>query len=113
MNPNFLIISGNEFKEIIHANRIEYCKGEGSYSEIILEDRKLTVSKNLHWIEQRLCTRIFFRSHKSFLINLMFIARVFNCEDKLTLENGTKIPLSRKNRKQFWIRFERFNNHFE
>jgi two-component system LytT family response regulator len=103
MNYKTIIIPGSRYSEIISIDEILLCKGMGSYTEIDLTDnRKLTVSKNLHWFEQRLCPEYFFRAHKSFIINLLHISKIFKLENMVCLTNGTQIPISRSRKGLLW-----------
>lgn len=77
-------------------------KASGSYSEVMLSDRTTSItSKTLKYFEDRLPTNVFFRCHKSFLVNLNHIEN-YNDKEKLTLlSNGMEIPISTRKKEAF------------
>jgi two-component system, LytTR family, response regulator len=104
-----LIIPTSRYSEIIQTREILLCKGSGSYTEIYLkEENKLTVSKNLNWFEKRLCNECFFRAHKSYIVNLLHINKIFKRENVVCLINGAQIPISRAKKDLLWEKFENF-----
>ena len=88
--------SGNSYILVTIANII-YIKGEGSYSEIILNDNtKHLVSRNLKNFEEILLKdKRFFRTHKSYLVNFDQVT-AYNKSDGgwLDMKNGSSIPVS-------------------
>lgn len=105
-----IIISNSRYTQLIPLNEIIYCKAIGSYSEIVLTNKKvIIVSKNLHWIEQRCNTDLFFRTHKSYIINLLYVCQVCRKENTIILLNDVRVPLSRIKKKQFWMRLQSFH----
>jgi two-component system, LytTR family, response regulator len=90
------------YSEIVSAKEIMYCQASGSYSEVFLQDtRKITISKNLRWLELQLQEQKFCRPHKSFLVNIRHIKKIYALEKTLHLTNGKSIPLSRRKKKEF------------
>jgi two-component system LytT family response regulator len=107
MEHKTIIIPGSKYSEIILTDEIFLCEGMGSYTAIYLkEENKLTVSKNLHWFEELLCPVYFFRAHKSFIVNLQHIKKIFKKENMLALSNGTLIPVSRSRKSLLWKRLD-------
>lgn len=97
----------NEFVEIlgipqvgstlfVKYKNILYCKSDGKYTEIHLKDGHVEVSsKNLGKYEQLLPSFLFFRIHKSFLVNINMITKILKdngiyCE----LSTGITLPIS-------------------
>src|SRR5690606_32654082 len=76
--------------------KICYIEGEGSYSNIFLKNgEKLVVSKNMKLFVEKLNSNVFFRVHKSFLINVNFIDKYVKTEGGyLIMKNGATIPVS-------------------
>jgi two-component system LytT family response regulator len=110
MSNKSLIISNINFAEVIQLDEIVLFVANGSYSEVILENNKrIIASKNLHWFEQKASDQIFFRVHKSYIINLLFVRKVFHNEFKIELQNGRCIPLSRGKKQELWKRLESLN----
>ncbi len=106
-----IIITNTKYTDIIRLNDIVFCRASGSYTEIILKNSQTIVaSKNLHWIEEKCCSSSFCRIHKSFLVNLIYVNKVFHFDDLLLLSNGVKLPISKSKKNQFW---EKLNQIFE
>jgi two-component system LytT family response regulator len=70
-----LVVPNGQSYRFLHPQDIYMIKGEGAYSEIYLNDgTKLLASKNLRHFEETLMgVPGFFRSHKSYLINLQAV----------------------------------------
>ena len=68
-------------------------KADGAYSRFILTDQEIIVSKNLSQIEKLLSNfNIFFRAHRSFILNLNHVEKYTSGE--LILSNQSKVKLS-------------------
>jgi two-component system, LytTR family, response regulator len=67
-----IVVAAGQTYKLLNPKEIIMIKGEGAYSEIHLEDgSKIVASKNLKHFEETLnMLPAFFRSHKSYLINL-------------------------------------------
>ena len=103
MTTKSLIITNSRYSEIVDIKSIVFFIANGSYCEIVLNDkRKITASKNLHWFEEKTANGFFFRVHKSYLINVLFVTKIFNNEFKIELSSGIVIPLSRSKKLDFW-----------
>ena len=64
-------LSTNKGLQFIKTADIIYCKGDGAYTYFFLKSgERITTSKNLKEYENKLTDFNFFRSHKSFLLNL-------------------------------------------
>lgn len=82
----------------IPTNDILYLESENNKVNIVLAKtaEKITVYTKLDEFEQTLLSNLFIRSHKSFLVNFLYIEKYEN--DRFELNNGTVIPISRKNK---------------
>ncbi len=82
----------------VHPEEIIHIKGEGRYSEVVLtNNRKLMVTKNIGDFESELPQELFFRVHKSHLVNSLFILKIHNRNGGYAeLNNGTMIEISRR-----------------
>lgn len=89
---------GNEF---IPFDEIIYLEADGSYVRVNgLNGRYRLISKNLKYFENILDdVPQFLRTHRSYLVNLRFLAFYSRSESALHLKNDVKIPISRE-RKQ-------------
>ncbi len=107
-----VIINTLECCEILWLESIIYCAAEGSYTRVFLNNkRSVFSSKNLAWFERNLRSEYFVRLHRSYIINLRFISKVFKNEGKVALQNGEKIPMSIGKTKQFWYSLNSISNN--
>jgi len=89
--------------ELIKPNSILYCEADGNYCKLhLLNGKSLIVSKTLKHIEELLPKAIFFRIHKTYLVNLNYAVR-FNKTNELLVElnNGQKLPVSVRKKEEF------------
>lgn len=82
--------------ELVKVNTILYCEADVNYCNIYcLNDKKLTLSKPLKYIESLLPKSIFQRIHKSYLVNLNYVSRFNKLNDyQVELVNGLTLPVS-------------------
>ncbi len=97
------MLNNNDSIEFIPVNKIIHIQGAGSYSDVyLIDNKKITVSKNLKWFESHLPRAIFYRAHKSYLINISFVSKLYKTNGgRICLINGECIPLSRSKKKEF------------
>lgn len=82
---------------------ILYIKSDADYTEVFLPDKKLLTSEPLrHWLEE-LDPQLFYRIHKSYIINTQKIEKVTTT--KVFLDNGVAIPIGRAYKDQFFEQF--------
>ncbi|MEM8523912.1 MAG: LytTR family DNA-binding domain-containing protein [Bacteroidota bacterium] len=95
-----LALSTTTGLKIINPLSIRYCKADGSYSHIYLEEgEKMTVSKNLKALEGKLPSEAFLRIHHKYLVNRYQIVEIFiNGGCHVLLKDGTKLEVSQKKR---------------
>jgi len=88
--------------EYLPVSEIEYLEADGSYVKIYcINNRSLTVSKNLKYFENALadCTN-FIRPHRSFLVNMDYVTNYSKSDGGfLVLKRNVQTPVSRE-RKQ-------------
>lgn len=86
----------------VNIDQIIYCKSDGNYCKIHLEDKKpLFISKKLKDIQNLLPESDFFRIHNSYLINLKKVLEYQKSEGYVLLENQKLIPVSRSKKSEF------------
>jgi two-component system LytT family response regulator len=87
---------------IIKISEIAYCFAEGKCTSIILfnEVRYLS-SKNLGDYEHLLNNNLFFRVHRSYIINISYVCRINKNEGSCELLNGKIIPISNRRLEAF------------
>lgn len=96
-NRRFLLNTASAVKLINH-NQIIYIEADDNYSKIYLDDKsEFLLSKTLGVMEEELNDEMFFRCHRTFLINLLFVKEICKGNEMcLLLKNGAKIPLARR-----------------
>lgn len=84
-----------------NTKNIEYCYANQSYSVVVLHTKKeIIFSKPLKNLEEILPEKQFYRTHKSYLVNISFISKfIKGNENYLILKSGAKIPVSVRNSK--------------
>lgn len=89
----------------INSSEIIYITVENKETIIYTEDSRYIVPNTLNKIMNKLDGKVFFRSHKSFIVNLekiRYIEEWFNSTYNLKLKDvDEKIPVSRSNAKEF------------
>lgn len=86
----------------IKTDEIVHCQSDGSYTRIFLNSGKsIYVSKKIKDIEELLPDSIFFRTHNSYLINIMKVVEYFKRDGCVILANEEKIPVSRSKKEAF------------
>lgn len=82
---------------------IAFLEADGAYTDVWLKNgSKLLVSKKLRFFEEVLDKRPnFFRSHRSYIVNINFIKKYNKADNALTLDNGKTIVISRERKLEF------------
>ena len=98
MKPDYSDRSGRKKSEIkiIDFSEIIYCKAEGNYTRVYLENDSFIETKILKCFESGLPSGIFFRIHRSFLINTHFVTSL-NSNGKVALKTNIELQVSRRN----------------
>ena len=79
-----------------NTKNIEYCYANQSYSVVVLHTKKeIVVTKSLKSLQELLPENQFYRTHKSFLVNVFYIRKFFRGnESYVILKSGVKIAVS-------------------
>lgn len=98
-----LSLSTNKGLQFIKTADILYCKGDGAYTYFFLKSgERITTSKNLKEYENKLKDFNFFRSHKSFLINLAEIKTYIRGDGgHAVMSNGDNVGVSKRRKDLF------------
>lgn len=82
----------------ISVDDITCLQGEGNYTFVCTRDKKkYLISKTLKEFERTLDDTIFLRVHKSFMINLAYVAKTrFTTDRTIQLTDGHEITVSRR-----------------
>ena len=107
-NDNTLIVKVEGTSHYIKENQISYAEGNGKKSIIhfINKEEVLECNETLSSIMERLSERLFYRCHKSFLVNMKYVES-FNHTD-LMLQNKKSIMISRQKYKSFCEAYSEF-----
>lgn len=93
-------LTGYQLEKI---NDVVYCEAEQNYTRIVLNTNKsIVVSKTLKFIEELLSPDVFFRIHKTYLVNLNYV-KSYNRTDghKVLLDNGTQLDVATRRTDDF------------
>ncbi len=100
----FITPSGFSFME---DNEVVFFKADGKYTQITTcKKEKYTSSKSLGEIEPTL-SAVFFRSHKSIIINLNYVTSFNKTENIVTLLNEIDLEISVRKKEEFMQKFNR------
>ncbi len=82
---------------------IMYCEADQNYTKLyIFPDKTILVSKSISYVEDSLPKEIFFRIHKSYLVNMNYI-KSYNRTDgyRVELENGVMLDVASRRHQKF------------
>lgn len=98
-----IAIKTSKGTEFLQREEILYCQARGRYTKIITTSGKeYMLTRVLKDIENCLPCEDFFRTHKSYLINLNHITHFQNNHDApITLANNVKIQLAKRRKQEF------------
>lgn len=87
----------------VTVNEIMLLEADGAYTHVWLKNgSSILVSKKLKFFEDTLEGREnFFRSHRSYMVNINFLKKYNKGENALLLENGKTIIISRERKQEF------------
>ncbi|HLP31836.1 MAG TPA: LytTR family DNA-binding domain-containing protein [Bacteroidia bacterium] len=87
----------------VEVNDIMYLEADGSYTNVHFKTGSpLLVSKKIKFFEEVLTGRVnFFRSHKSYIVNINFIKKYNRGDSTLILENGSSVHVARERKSDF------------
>jgi two-component system, LytTR family, response regulator len=99
-NDEKIVLKDSESIHFVRLNDIVYCDADGPYTTFYLvNNEKIIISKTLKDFDELLETKGFFRTHKSYLVNISKIIRFNRAEGGvLIMENGMEVPVSQRKR---------------
>lgn len=103
-NNEKIAIPMREGYEIISYREIVHLEAQESYTMIYLESgKKLLSSKNIKVYEEKLDDILFFRTHKSHIVNVRYHLKGFNRIDgnSAVMTGGKHIPIARRKLQSF------------
>lgn len=95
---NRIVVKNGSDIRIVPVNEIMYIEAYDDYVKIFTKDSYFLKKKTMNYYEEVLEPSVFFRSHRSFIINLQQLTKIEPLEKNTyvaLLKNGKKIPLSR------------------
>ncbi|SEK17663.1 two component transcriptional regulator, LytTR family [Parapedobacter koreensis] len=108
--PDTLALSTQKGLHFIKIPDILYFEANGSYTHVMMTSaEKYLVSKNISMFEEILQDNgLFFRAHKSHLVNLTYIKNYIRGEGgDIVMQDGTYITLSRHKKQEFLQLFKK------
>jgi two-component system, LytTR family, response regulator len=81
---------------MLNTRNIEYCYANISYSYVVsYANKEIIVSKSLKELQEMMPANQFYRTHKSYFINIYYIRKFLRAKESyVLLKSGTKIPVS-------------------
>lgn len=103
-NIDKLVIPSSHGFNVLDIDDIIRLEADGCYTTLVIKDLKNTiVSRTLKDFEDTLPKELFFRIHKSHLINLKYIKDYSNVSGSfVTMTDGSKIEISRRKAPDFY-----------
>jgi two-component system LytT family response regulator len=97
--------------KVMNADDIIRLEAEDCYTHIFtINEKKITISKTLKEIEDKVSDRLFFRVHKSHLINLLHIKDYSKLDGGcITMSDGVRIQVSRRKGADFTEKYKELN----
>ena len=90
----------------LEPEEIVFIESDGNYSSIhTTNNKKIVVTKKLKEVNTLLSEELFFRIHKSYIINLKKVKEFLKTDGYVVLENNQKIPVSRQKKAEFLDKF--------
>ena len=95
---NRIVVKNNNEIRIVPVSDLYYVEAYDDYVKLFTQDNYFLKKKTMNYYEQVLDNSIFFRTHRSYIINLQQLTKIEPLEKNsyvALLKNGKKIPLSR------------------
>ncbi len=102
------MLEDSSLKNTPFQNNIIYIEKFDSYSVIIMKDNEqIVLDDSLNDLETILPSLIFYRIHRSYILNITEVVEFFYKKNNLfaLLSNGKAVPVSRRRRKELLSKF--------
>jgi len=104
-----IALTTNDGMIFVSTSDILYCEAESNYTSVVMENKKILVSKTLKEIDEALSGPDFYRIHNSFLININHIQKFVRGDGGyVVMDDGKAVGISRSRRQEFMEMFSRF-----
>ena len=94
-----LMVKKDERITIVNTEEIQFIKSQGKYVEIHTQDHCHLVRRSLQSLQDQLDSNIFFRIHRSSIVNINFVKELqawFHGDYNVILKDGSELKLSRR-----------------
>lgn len=97
-----IAIPSNEGYAFINVSDIISLEADGKYTKIVTQSGLKSLStKNIGEFEELLNSELFFRTHKSWIVNLNHVKKFIKTESKVLLSNDTAAEVSSRKKDEF------------
>lgn len=100
ITPQKITFKDTNGSEVVHFDELIYIEAKGSYSTVVIKnggnDKTIVVSHPIAEYEELLPQDLFFRVHKSYLVNGMYINKILKNESSIIVASKYTIPVSRR-----------------
>jgi two-component system LytT family response regulator len=105
-----LVVASESGDVMIPVDDIDWIEADDYYAAVHAHGRRHLLRESLQSLEQRLDTERFVRVHRSAMVNLSRVREVKShlTQSVVVLQNGTRVPLSRRRRPQVEQALRRF-----
>ncbi|MEO6304218.1 MAG: LytTR family DNA-binding domain-containing protein [Bacteroidia bacterium] len=104
-----IIIPGHDSYTFLNTEEIVCCEADMNYTNVFTnKGEKIVSTKNLKEFEATLDNSVFFRCHKSWMINLHFIKKFMKTDNQVLMINDMLIDISTRKKEEFLTLFKKF-----
>jgi two-component system LytT family response regulator len=109
-NINKIAVPCNDGYIFVNSSDIMYCEADLKYTNIYtVKNERIVSSKNLGEFEELLIVNpMFFRCHKSYIINIDFVRKFLKSDSQVQMQNDKLLDVSVRKKDDFLKLFERF-----
>ena len=106
---NKIAIPSNDGYTFIGVNDIICCEASMNYTVVYTnKSEKIVSTRGLKEFEELLNPQLFFRCHKSWIINLNYIKKFFRADSQVIMSNDMKIDVAVRKKEEFMKFFDKF-----
>jgi two-component system, LytTR family, response regulator len=103
-----IIIPSQDSHTFLNTSEIICCEADMNYTNVhTAKGEKIVSTRNLKEFEETLDPAVFFRCHKSWLINTNFIKKFFKTDSSVIMSNDMRIDISVRKKEEFLNLFKK------
>ncbi len=88
-------VASNLGTELIRESDIVFCKASKSYTELsLINGSTIMDSKGLYHYQNTLSDHLFFRTNRSWIVNIKMVRTILTREKELITTQGSRVPIS-------------------